>query len=67
MSQRNHICEYVIEVADLHGISEDLARPCRRKQPSKRLQDCIVLESTGVRDVSPSLSEHFKTTLIFQC
>ena len=64
-SQWNHIYEYVIEVADLHGISEDLPRPCRRKQPSKRLQDGIVLESTGVRDVSPSLSEHFKTTLYF--
>lgn len=66
-SQWNHIYEYVKEVADLHGISEDLPRPCHRKQPSKRLQDGIILESTGARDVSLSLSlsDHFKTTLYF--
>ena len=59
----NHIYIYVQDVANLHSISIDLPRPCRRKQTSQRLQDVIVLESTGVRaDVSPSLSEHFKTT-----
>lgn len=66
-SQWNHIYEYVKEVADLHGISEDLPRPCCWKQPSKRLQDGIVLESTGARDVSPSLSEHSRQLFIFQC
>jgi hypothetical protein len=64
-SQWNRIYEYVKDVAKLHGISEDLPRPCRRKQTSKRLRDGIVLESTGARDVSSSLSEHFKTTLYF--
>ena len=47
---------YVQYVADLHGIIVDLPRPCRRKQTSQRLRDGIVLESTRVRDVSPSLS-----------
>ena len=55
---------FVQDIANLHGINVDLPRPCRRKQTSRRLQDVIVLESTGVRDVSqPSISEHFKTTL----
>ena len=64
--QWNHIYKYVKDIANLHGISIDLPRPCRRKQTSRRLQDGIVLESTGVRDVvSPSLSEHFKTSIYF--
>ena len=63
-NQWNHIYKYVQDIATLHGINVDLPRPCRRKQTSRRLQDVIVLESTGVRgDVSPSLSEHFRTTL----
>ena len=53
---------YVQDVANLHSISVDLPRACRHKQTSQTLQDVIVLESTGVKaDVSPSLSEHFKT------
>ena len=63
-NQWNQIYKYVKDVADLHGICVEISRPCRRKQMSRRLQDVIVLESTGVRDViSPSLSDHFRTTL----
>ena len=63
-NQWNQIYKYVKDVADLHGISVEISRPCRRKQMSRRLQDVIVLESTGVRDViSPSLFDHFRTTL----
>ena len=63
-NQWDHIYKYVKDIANLHGISIDLPLPCHRKKTSRRLQDGIVLESTGVRDaVSPSLSEHFKTTL----
>ena len=46
-SQWNHIFKYVKDVADLHGISVDLPQPCRHKQLPKRLQDGVVLESTG--------------------
>ena len=62
-SQWNRIYKYVQDIANLHGISEDFQRPCRHKQTSQRLQDGIMLESTGMRTVSPSLCEHFKTTL----
>ena len=62
--QWNQIYKYVKDVADLHGISVEISRPYCRKQMSWGLQDVIVLESTGVRDaISPSLSDHFRTTL----
>ena len=54
------------DVANLHGIKIESPRPCYRQQLPRRLQDGVVLESTGVRAVvSPSLSDHYKRTLCF--
>ena len=58
------IYKYALDVANLHSITVDLPRLCRRKQLYKRLESGFVLASTGVRDVvSPSLSEQLKITL----
>ena len=63
-SQWDHLFKYVKDAAVLHSISVDLPRPCRRKQLPRRLQDGVVLESTGARCMtSSSLSDHFKNTL----
>ena len=56
---------YTLDIASLYSIREELPRPCRRKLISCRLQDGIVLGSTGVRYVSSSLPEHVKTSLYF--
>ena len=62
----DHIYSYVKDVANLHGIKVEIPRPFHRQHLQQRLQDGVVLESTGVRAVvSTSLSDHYKRTLYF--
>ena len=60
-----HLYENVVSVANLYD-NEQLQEQME-KEASKyvgRLQDTILLESTGAREVIPS-SEDFKTTLLY--
>ena len=57
---------YVKDIANLHGIMEESPRPCLRHVLPQRLQDGVVLESTGTRSVvSSSLFDQYKITLYF--
>ena len=56
--------KYVGDVAALHNIRETPLRPQRQKRLPKRLNDTIVMETTGSRNIV-SNSENFKVCLYY--
>ena len=55
---------YIKSVADLHGIDEFFKDTRKRKRPSRRIQDSVLLESVGHRD-SLSCSDCIKIDIYF--
>lgn len=56
--------KYTADIAALHDISISSPRPQRQKQLSRRLDDVIIMETTGARNVMEN-SENFKINLYF--
>ena len=56
--------KYVGDVATLHNIRETSLRPQRQKRLPKRLNDAVVMETTGSRNIV-SNSENFKVCLYY--
>lgn len=61
-SEWEHVFKYVQDVAALHHISMSPSRPQRRRQLPSRLEDSLVLDSTGSREVVTT-REQFKISL----
>ena len=58
-----HLFKYVNDVAALHNITVTVPRPQPQRYMPRRLEDGVVLDTTGSRDMLGS--EHFKVSVYF--